>query len=1240
MNRIVHFIISMLFTTTIFAQTFTSTMGGAIPDAPVGAPGPIVKFPLTVSGIGVINGTLGLDSITINVNHDWVEDLQIYLEAPDGMRCYLVSGNGGDGGINSGVNFTNTSFRQSSLLSIANITPAQNPYTRTYRPLTSIGYMNNGQNANGVWNLVCQDFGNQDAGTLVNFSLAFSTTPAPPINVCNNSPLAANRCADATPICLGIPYCGATGFPYSIDTFAGLTAAFQARAGATALIENEGFYKFVASATSATINFRVISSTNAAPKKRGVEVLVMNGGCAAPITTYAYTGYVPFTTPTATITTMNLTALTPGATYVLMVDGADADNTNYIFEIASGANLYSITPTLDTACSGVPVTLTASGGNGTYTWSPAIGLSATTGAVVTATQVVAAPISQTYTITYGAIPGLNCPNNTRTTTVRYVPNPTVTAPLNICQGNTAMLTPTTFGTWTTSAVSIASVTNAGLVTGIAPGTVTFTFIDTNTCAATTPLVTITPPLITPTFNAVAPFCSGTTAPILPTSSTNSITGTWSPATINNTTSATYTFTPTPGQCSNTATLMVSVLPSVTPTFTPITPFCSGTLAPVLPTTSNNGITGTWSPATVSNTMSATYTFTPTAGQCAVNTTLNVTVNPLLLPVIMCGTLTPTSVQFNWNAIAGATMGYSITYTINGGAPVGTTTMATTFSVNSLTLGDVVNITVMPLGSGCFASGTGSCTATACPGPTLTLTSPSGTAAQTICINSNITNITYNIGGSATGASASGLPPGITASFAAGTLTISGTGTTQGTFNYSAITTGGCSATPTLVGTIIVTPRTKPLFTQVPPICSSNPAPTLPTTSNNGIAGTWNPSTVSTTANGFYEFTPANGLCADTASMNIVVTPAATPTFNPVVPICIGATAPILPTTSNNGITGTWSPAVVNNVVTATYTFTPTTGQCANTRTLTVTVLNPVVPTFTPILPFCQGTAAPVLPPSSNNGIIGTWSPAVVSNINSGSYTFTPAPGQCAAPFNLPILVVPIPTVNLGNDTTICSPNTLVLNATSPLSTYLWQNGATTPTITVTQPGNYNVVVTNPLGCSGTDNVDVIFSQKVNYTLGRDTSLCTGASLVLNTNLTGAPGVTFLWNTGSIAPSITVATTGVYYVDVTNECGPQRDSVNVAPGVCRVFVPSAFSPNNDGRNDVFRALGTELVTKIDVQVFNRYGQLVYKSNLVNQSWNGKLQGKDAAIGTYVYIIKYTEGVGTAERTIKGTVTLLR
>ena len=267
-------------------------------------------------------------------------------------------------------------------------------------------------------------------------------------------------------------------------------------------------------------------------------------------------------------------------------------------------------------------------------------------------------------------------------------------------------------------------------------------------------------------------CTGGTVPILPTTSTNGITGTWNPSVVSNTTSGVYTFTPTAGLCATTTTFTVTVNPIVTPTFsfgTTLT-ICSGGTVPLLPTTSSNGITGTWSPSVVSNTAGSTYTFTPTAGLCATTTTFTVTVTPNITPTFSFGT----------------------------------------------------------------------------------------------------------------------------------TLTI----------------------------------------------CSGGTVPTLPTTSSNGITGTWSPSVASTTASGTYTFTPTAGTCATTATFTVTVNPILTPTFSfgLSTSVCIGANLPALPTTSINGIVGTWNPAVINNQVDATYTFTPNAGQCGTVTTFTVDV-SPI-PTLT------------------------------------------------------------------------------------------------------------------------------------------------------------------------------------------------------------------------------------------------------------------------------------------------------
>src|SRR5258705_6242863 len=107
-------------------------------------------------------------------------------------------------------------------------------------------------------------------------------------------------------------------------------------------------------------------------------------------------------------------------------------------------------------------------------------------------------------------------------------------------------------------------------------------------------------------------------------------------------------------------------------------------------------------------------------------------------------------------------------------------------------------------------------------------------------------------------------------------------------------------------------------------------------------------------------------------MDIVITNQVTPAFTQLGPLCQNSTAPLLPGTSNNTITGVWSPATINTTVagTTTYTFTPAAGQCAVPVTMDIVITNQVTPAFTQLGPLCQNSTAPVLIRTSHDSTTG------------------------------------------------------------------------------------------------------------------------------------------------------------------------------------------------------------------------------------------------------------------------------
>jgi gliding motility-associated-like protein len=158
-------------------------------------------------------------------------------------------------------------------------------------------------------------------------------------------------------------------------------------------------------------------------------------------------------------------------------------------------------------------------------------------------------------------------------------------------------------------------------------------------------------------------------------------------------------------------------------------------------------------------------------------------------------------------------------------------------------------------------------------------------------------------------------------------------------------------------------------------------------------------------------------------------------------------------------------------------------------------------------------------------------------------------------------------------------------------------------------------------------------------LGTDTFVCSGQVLQLDA---GAGFVSYTWNTGETGRVIQVSSTGEYAVLAKNERGCSRaDSVRVQLGACagECRIPSAFSPDNDGRNDRFRALFSAPPPQFQLQVFDRWGRIIFTGNDAADGWNGTVNGRAAAAGVYTYSCRYRyAGRGWQEK--KGTVLLLR
>ena len=212
-------------------------------------------------------------------------------------------------------------------------------------------------------------------------------------------------------------------------------------------------------------------------------------------------------------------------------------------------------------------------------------------------------------------------------------------------------------------------------------------------------------------------------------------------------------------------------------------------------------------------------------------------------------------------------------------------------------------------------------------------------------------------------------------------------------------------------------------------------------------------------------------------------------------------------------------------------------------------------------------------------------------------------------------------ISLGPDTSLCAGQRLTLNAHFPFpATYKWQNGTTDSTLTVTQTGLYALTITCPCR-TYTDTVRVTV-RNPDLHLGADTSVCEGHPIVLN----AGPGFDrYRWQDNSTGSAFIVSKPGLYILDVERFTCTARDSVRVLPSgeCCEVFLPTVFSPNADGQNDVFTVITgcSDIIREPDLLIYDRWGTVIFRTQEVATGWNGLVQEVPAPAGLYTWLFQY-------------------
>jgi gliding motility-associated-like protein len=350
------------------------------------------------------------------------------------------------------------------------------------------------------------------------------------------------------------------------------------------------------------------------------------------------------------------------------------------------------------------------------------------------------------------------------------------------------------------------------------------------------------------------------------------------------------------------------------------------------------------------------------------------------------------------------------------------------------------------------------------------------------------------------------------------------------------------------------------------------------------------------------------------------------------------------------------------------------GCIANTSVNVVLIDNMVL---TPLndTTICVDQSMLLQPILSNEATLFNWStipdPALISSLNDSTirnpiatpadttiYTLEATWGVCKRYDSIRVNVLHRPIALAGNDVWVCNykRDTILVGSATNLSGpvhYEWSppETALTPyaSTTIVNPDStqpYTLTVYDDYGCNfaETDVVVVRVQPPVPAYAGHDTLAVSGAPH----QLMASGGVSYLWSPAyplnlSTAqnPIATLTHDQLFVVTVTDDKGCLgNDSVfiQVYAGPC-YYVPSSFTPNGDGLNDIFRAIPVGIAYTDWFRVFNRYGELVFQTNRWMKGWDGTYLGKKQPAGTYVWIVKGVDKYGKVVEQ-RGTVLIIQ